>query len=168
MSTPSAKAPPSIRPAQPSDRQRLHKLVKSTEVFSAEEITCASELIDLGLDKKDDPEGYKLLVAELPEDLTLAGYVCYGHTPFTRSGWDLYWLATHPELRRRGVGRTLCTTMEEIIGKLGGTHIRVETSGTKGYGAARDFYERAGYALMARIPDFYKPGDDLFTFLKRL
>ncbi len=157
-----------IRPAHPSDRRPLHKLVQSTEVFSVEEITCAVELIDLGIDKEEDPEGYKLLVAELPEDKTLAGYVCYGRVPFTRSTWDLYWLATHPELRRRGVGRALCTKMEEIIGKLGGTHIRVETSGTSGYGAARDFYERAGYAQVARIPDFYKPGDDLFTFLKRL
>jgi ribosomal protein S18 acetylase RimI-like enzyme len=163
-----APAPLTIRSAQPSDRRPLHELVAAAGVFSPEEVACARELIDSALDNKAEEDGYKLLIAEAPEDHQIIGYVCYGRIPFTRSSFDLYWLATHPEQRRRGIARALCTRMEELIRSQGGTHVRVETSGTSGYGAAREFYERAGYPQVARIPDFYKPGDDLFTFCKRL
>lgn len=160
------------RAARPSDREPLHELIASTGVFSKEEIVVARELIDSGLGLSGRDDGYKLLVAELaadaPEAERIIGYVCYGQTPFTRSGWDLYWLATRPDQQRRGTGRILCAAMEAEIRSAGGTHIRVETSGTEGYHAARMFYERVGYQQMARLPDFYKPGDDLYTFLRRL
>jgi ribosomal protein S18 acetylase RimI-like enzyme len=175
MSTHSAKvphlAPSTIRPVRPNDRQPLRELVVAAEVFSPEELTSAAEIIDSAIAGKDGEEGYQLLVAEVSDAGALpqiAGYICYGHTPFTRSSFDLYCLATHPGHRRRGVARDLCVKMEELLRSRGGTHIRVETSGTAGYGAARVFYERGGYEQVARIPDFYKPGDDLYTFCKRL
>ena len=58
--------------------------------------------------------------------------------------------------------------MEAEIKDLGGTVIRVETSSTDGYGAAQSFYERNGYPERCRIPNFYKPGDDLITMFKLL
>ena len=159
-----------IRGGRPEDRAALHQLVAAVGVFSDEEVTCARELIDEGLDAEaaNSAEGYKLLVAELATDGSVVGYVCYGRVPFTASTWDLYWLATHPAQRRLGVARSLCATMEQIIRDGGGTHVRVETSGLSGYGAARIFYERVGYSLAARLPDFYKAGDDQFLFFKRL
>ncbi len=159
---------PIVRAAELADRQALHELVKDAGVFSAEEVAIAVELIDSALDKPADEDGYRLLIAKFPEETRAAGYICYGRTPFTHSSWDLYWLATHPSQRRRGVARKLCQRLEEMIAKRGGTHIRVETSSTGGYSAARGFYASAGYTQMACIPDFYKPGDDLFTFCKRL
>lgn len=139
-------------------------------MFSPEEVTCAQELIDSALKPVApgaEPD-YRVLVAEQAEDGSLLGYVLFGRVPFTRSSFDLYWLATHPEKRRQGAARQLCAALEDAIRELGGTHIRVETSGTAGYTAARLFYERVGYQLMTRLPDFYKPGDDLFSFLKRV
>lgn len=170
--TTSTNPPILTRTSRPSDRQPLHELIASTGVFSSEEIAIARELIDSGLGLSGKDDGYKLLIAVLPSDdpagERIVGYVCYGQTPFTRSSWDLYWLATHPDQQRRGTGRILCAAMEADIRSAGGTHIRVETSGTEGYRAARLFYERVGYQQMARLPDFYKPGDDLYTFLRRL
>lgn len=160
-----------IRRSRAEDKPALHELVAATGVFSSEEVTCARELIDESLAKIGSPgadEGYQLLIAELPEDGRIVGYVCYGHTPFTAATWDLYWLATHPDVQRRGVARTIVAAMEQAIRDRGGQNVRVETSGTAGYAAARGFYERNGYTLMARLTDFYKPGDDLFSFFKRL
>lgn len=169
MSTPS-EATTVIRSSRPEDREVLHMLIAAAGVFSPEEVTCARELIDDAVARKtqSSDEGYHILVAELADEDRVAGYVLYGRVPFTRSSWDLYWLATHPDVQRRGVARMLVAAMEQAIRDRGGTHVRVETSGTEGYAAARKFYERTGYSQMTRLPDFYKPGDDLFSFLKRL
>jgi ribosomal protein S18 acetylase RimI-like enzyme len=174
MPTSSEQATPQdsllIRTSRLADQSALHDLVATAGVFSSEEVVCARELIDESLAAKQpaSDEDYQLLVAELPEDGRIVGYVCYGRVPFTASSWDLYWLATHPEVRRRGIARTLVATMEQAIRDRGGQNVRVETSSTEGYGAARSFYDGIGYTLMARLPDFYKPGDDLFSFFKRL
>jgi ribosomal protein S18 acetylase RimI-like enzyme len=160
-----------IRSARPSDRRPLHELVAAAGVFSVEEITVARELIDSGLAALEaglKDCDYYLLLAESPDASEVIGYICYGRVPFTAGAWDLYWLATHPSHRRRGAGRALCAALEQTVRSRGATHIRVETSSTDGYSAARAFYERLGYPLMARIGDFYKPGDDLFSFCKRL
>lgn len=102
----------------------------------------------------------------MPE--SLAGYVCYGPTPMTDGSWDLYWIVTHPDARGLGVATALVRRMEAELRALGARRIRVETSRLDGYGAARAFYERLGYPLVAVLPDFYRPGDDLLVMLKRL
>jgi len=177
MPRPSEQATPAttiIRSSRPDDRLVLHELVAAAGVFSVEEVVCARELIDEAIARKDQSsdEGYHILIAELPAESDgqsfVVGYILYGRVPFTRSSWDLYWLATHPNAQRRGVARLLVAAMEQVIKERGGTHVRVETSGTEGYAAARTFYVNTGYAQMTRLPEFYKPGDDLHTFLKRL
>lgn len=161
-------APLLIRSGQPSDASGLSALVRAAAVFSPEEITCADEII-LDALNKPSPAGYQILVAVLAEQPDLIiGYVCFGQTPFTLGAWDLYWLATHPGHRRLGAASALVAEMERALCAQGGTHVRVETSGTGGYSAARAFYDRAGYQNVARILDFYKPGDALYTFVKHL
>jgi len=44
----------------------------------------------------------------------------------------------------------------------------VETSQKDAYDPARRFYERCGYPEHARFADFYRPGDDLVVYYKRL
>jgi GNAT superfamily N-acetyltransferase len=131
--------------------------------FTAEEVTVALELVDDVVAERDD---YQALVAEC--DGRVAGYVCYGPTPMTEGTWDLYWIVTHPGLRGRGVARALITRMETELRRLGARLVRVETSVLDGYGAAHAFYDRLGYPMVARLPDFYRPGDDLMILMKRL
>ena len=107
-----------------------------------------------------------MLVAEAGP--LLSGYICYGPTPMTEGTWDLYWVVTHPEARGQGVARRLVDAMETELRGFGARHIRVETSQTEGYGAAHVFYERMRYPVVARFPDFYKPGDDLLVMYKQL
>lgn len=113
-------------------------------------------------------DNYQIVLAQKVGSDQAAGYACYARTPFTRAASDLYWLATHPQHRRFGIARQLIATMEAALVRAGIEHVRVETSGTGGYSAARSFYDRCGYQNIARIPDFYKPGDDLYTYYKRL
>jgi ribosomal protein S18 acetylase RimI-like enzyme len=96
------------------------------------------------------------------------GYACFGPTPMTDGTWDLYWIVTAPEARGRGVAGALLASMEAEIGALGARMVRVETSGQELYQAAQRLYRRRGYPEVARIVDFYKPGDDLITMIKRL
>lgn len=86
----------------------------------------------------------------------------------TEGTWDLYWVVTHPEVRGRGIARQLVGRMEEELRALGGRLVRIETSQLDGYGAARALYARLQYPVIAVMPDFYRPGDDLMVMLKRL
>ena len=161
-----AKSPLSIRPSQPGDRESLTALVTGVAAFSAEDASCAIELIESALASPKRDGDYRVLVAELEGEL--AGYICYGPTPMTQATWDLYWLATSSRWQRRGVAAALCRAMEDELRTLGGRLIRVETSSTDGYGAAQSFYEHNGYPAACRIPGFYKPDDDLIIMFKQL
>ena len=46
--------------------------------------------------------------------------------------------------------------------------VRVETSETDGYGAARALYARCAYPEAVRMNDFYRPGDALIVYYKRI
>ena len=37
----------------------------------------------------------------------LAGYVCYGPIPCTASSYDIYWIAVHPDMQGKGLGRAV-------------------------------------------------------------
>lgn len=124
----------------------------------------ALELIDAAL---ADPDGeFRVRVAEL--DGTVAGYYCFGLTPMTDTTWDLYWIVTDPERRGRGVASSLLAQLEGEVRGHGGRYVRVETSSTELYGAAQRLYQRHGYPVFARFPDFYREGDDLLVLYKRL
>ncbi len=95
-------------------------------------------------------------------------YACFGHTPMTDATFDLYWLVTSAAVRGRGHGRQLLGALEAELQQRKVRTLRVETSSLEGQGGALRFYERAGYTVAGRIPDFYRPGDDLITLVKRL
>lgn len=165
-SSPQPALPIAIRPSKPNDRSGLTALVTNVGVFSAEDTSCALELIDSALNSPHGDGDYQILVATVAGEL--AGYICYGKTPMTQSTWDLYWLATDPRWQRRGIAAALCRAMEEELRKGGGRLVRVETSSTENYGAAQRFYEGHGYPAVCRIPGFYSPTDDLIIMFKQL
>jgi ribosomal protein S18 acetylase RimI-like enzyme len=86
----------------------------------------------------------------------------------TDATFDLYWLVTSAAERGRGLGRQLLVALEQELQQRSARNLRVETSSLEGQGGALRFYERAGYAVTGRIVDFYRPGDDLITLVKRL
>jgi GNAT superfamily N-acetyltransferase len=152
-----------LRAAVPADRAAIAAVVSSDATFKPDEIAIALELVD---DAFAGDVDYRIRVAELGG--AVVGYLCYGPTPMTAATYDLYWIVVSAQVRGQGVARALIEGMEDELRAGGGGHIRVETSETEGYGAARTLYARTGYPEVARMRDFYGPGDALIVYYKIL
>jgi ribosomal protein S18 acetylase RimI-like enzyme len=154
----------------PAERERLIAIISQGAGFRPEEVSCAIELLDDALARAED-NTYEALVAVDDGDDQAGvpiGYACFGPTPMTEGTHDLYWLVVSAEARGRGVGRGLLAAVENDIRGRGGRRVRIETSSLEGQGGAARFYAAAGYERAGLIRDFYRPGDDLVTFLKVL
>jgi ribosomal protein S18 acetylase RimI-like enzyme len=147
------------------DPERILHLVAATGFFSPEEQQIAIELAEERF-AKGVASGYEFVTAE--QNGRLVGYACYGPIAGTKSSHDLYWIAVHPELQRRGLGQRLMELAEAGIRKTGGTRVYVDTSSRKQYAPTRAFYERAGYTKAALLDDFYAPGDGKVIYVKVL
>jgi ribosomal protein S18 acetylase RimI-like enzyme len=146
------------------DKKSLMTLLRATPEFKPAEVMVAEEVINSYLGDSQG-SGYQAAVAEL--NSALVGYICYGPAPLTEGTWDIYWIAVAPQQKGRGIGSALMAYAEAKI-KEGGRLIIIETSSQAGYEKTRRFYLGHGYELIARIPDFYTPGDDKIILQKRL
>lgn len=133
--------------------------------FTPAEVACALELVDLALERPAQTD-YRFRIAA--EGDAVVGYICYGPTPMTEGTFDLYWVASDPGARTKGVGSALVAAMEADLRAERGRLIRVETSAQEAYGATRKFYAKNAYVEVARVPEFYKPGDDLVILAKKI
>ncbi|HWR96852.1 MAG TPA: GNAT family N-acetyltransferase [Candidatus Methanoperedens sp.] len=155
-----------MRPLETRDRARIREIVVAAGNFNAAEIATALELVDEAL-AKGEASGYLFLLLEDAADPpALQGYACYGPTPLTDGVYDLYWIVVDPAAQGRGMGRRLLALAEEDVRRRGGRKLLIETSSLESYAGTSRFYERSGYALVARIRDFYKLGDDKLVFSK--
>ncbi len=98
----------------------------------------------------------------------VAGYACFGIAPLTDGVYDLYWIAVDPALHGRSIGQAILQEVERRVRDAGGRMVLLETAGKPSYAATRAFYERAGYIEIARIPDFYRVGDDKIVYARRV
>lgn len=154
-----------IHPMQAADKPPLMAILKNTPEFKPYEVTVAEELVDLYL-ADGAKSGYHILIAE--EDSRVAGYVCYGETPCTIGTWDIYWIAVSRQMRGKGIGKMLSDAAEKAVRQAQGRLVFIETSSTPLYENTRAFYQARGYEIIARIPDFYMPGDDKLILQKKL
>jgi ribosomal protein S18 acetylase RimI-like enzyme len=147
------------------DKPALMQILQHTPEFKPYEVEVAEEVID-GYLQDQQGTGYYALVAE--DDSKVAGYVMFGQTPCTIGTWDIYWIAVSEEVRGKGIGKALTKAAEEEIKRMAGRLIIIETSSQELYENTRRFYLSQKYEQVARIPDFYSPGDDLLIMQKRL
>ena len=155
----------SIRPMVAGDRSAVENILHQVGNFHAGEVACALELVDIFL---NDPEqrDYRIVVAEDATSV-VRGYTCWGPTPLTRGTYDLYWIATDPEVQGAGFGRVLMEYVEDQVKNEEGRILVAETSSKESYGNTVRFYRRLNYEEASRIRDFYDVGDDKITFVKR-
>lgn len=148
-----------------ADKPALMKILENTPEFKPFEVVVAEELIDFYL-SDGVKSGYSVSIAE--DDGKVAGYVVYGETPCTVGTWDLYWIAVDRSRRGKGIGKLLTADAESAVRKKQGRLVFIETSSTPLYENTRQFYLGRGYEVVARIADFYSPGDDKVILQKRM
>ena len=153
-----------VRPMTDGDRERVFDIIRSTGIFTPDEIQVANELVDITLDQPGQRD-YAVVVVE-DENGQVVGYLTYGPTPLTDGTYDLYWMAVSPEAQGRGLGKELVLWLEKQVAEAGGRLILIETSSQPKYEKTRKFYLGLGYEEASRIPDFYRAGDSRITYVK--
>lgn len=153
-----------IRPLQQGDRERIQDILVATAVFTEEEVRVAIELIDATLHNPQQQD-YEIFTA-VSDQNKIVGYYCVGPTPLTQGTYDLYWIAVDPKSHGQGIGRLLSEHAEDRIRRHGGRLLIAHTSSLPKYDNTRTFYLRYGYLEVARIKEYYKPGDDLVIYGK--
>jgi len=154
-----------VRPTSPDEREQIVQVAIEASVFTAHEVATVAEMLDACY---DDPEvsGYHFLSCR--EDARVLGFAAWGPRDLATHAFDLYWIAARPDAQGRGVGRALMQAVEAQARARGGGWMWVETSDTPAYAAARALYERCGYRRLAALPDFYRRGDGLVIYTKRV
>lgn len=134
-------------------------------MFTEAEVAVAAELIDIYL---NDPrqKDYMVVVVENEREEP-AGFLTWGPTPLAEDAYDLYWMAVSPAEQSRGFGKRLVNWLEDEVKARRGRLVIVETSSQPKYLPTREFYMKLGYAEVARVPDFYRPGDDRVIYTKK-
>ena len=150
------------RPAA-ADVPALRRLVASAGVFYRQERAVALELLETRL-KRGPKSGYSFVFAE--RHSALLGYAAWGPAPLTERSFDLYWIIVAPAAQGRGLGRALLELVERAVAARGGGNLYIETSSRQAYARTRRFYKDAGYRRIARLRDFYAPGDHKLMFCK--
>ncbi len=155
-----------IRSLVEKDRGRLLSMLVKTHSFTSKEIGVAMELIDNVL-KDPVQKDYRIYCIVDDQD-QIMGYVCYGPTPMTQGTFDLYWIAVDPDFQGKGMGSRLLDFLEKMVKELKGRILLADTSSVPQYEKTKSFYLKNGFQEVARIPDYYHPGNDRITFCKRL
>ena len=159
-----------IRPSIPADTPRLLELTAQTGLFRPAEIDTLQEVLDdyhdSELEEGEEPSHF-CYTYEL--DGRVVGYVYYAESSgLTDRTWYLWWIAVDRTIQGRGLGRELLSFAEDDARRRGGRLMFIETSGVPAYEPTRRFYLKNGYDQEAVLRDFYKDGDDLVVFRKRL
>lgn len=159
-----------IRPATKKDRDRIHDILVATARFTPDEVRCAMDLVDEGLEHPERAE-YLVHVLEDPDSgprRMVQGYVCFGATPLADGVYDLYWIAVDPKQQGQGFGQLLLRFVENEVRRQRGRMLLIETSSKESYTPTLRFYRRSGYDEISRIKDFYRIEDDKVVFCKKL
>ena len=151
--------------SRPTDLPELLTITRAVGVFSEEEVATVKELFDAYLEDAE-ANGYHFLSYQ--EGEAILGFACWGPTDLSHGAADLYWMVTAPQAHGRGVAKSLFQAVVEAVRAQGRWLIMIWTSGRPEYEPARQFYQRIGCTLAARIPDFYERGDDLYIYTHQL
>lgn len=159
-----------IRRMQARDKDAVLGLIRATGFFTAAEVDVAEELIDVYLTRPEQKD-YDVVVVEGEGgggggEGAPAGYMTWGPTPLAEDAYDLYWMAVSPAEQGKGRGKELVRWLEAEVARRNGRVIIIETSSQPKYHGTRQFYIDLGYKEVARIPDFYRAGDDRVIYAK--
>jgi ribosomal protein S18 acetylase RimI-like enzyme len=154
-----------IRPTTEADGAAIIAIVAQGGVFTSEESEAVEQLLDYYYRTPVQDE-YLFITAE--EAGQVLGFACYGRIALTQKNYELNWIASDQRTLRKGAGTSLLRAVEDLSRERGGRFLNLETSTTEPYAAARAFYDRHGYYVVAQIPDYYADGDGMLIYRKVL
>jgi ribosomal protein S18 acetylase RimI-like enzyme len=150
-----------IRAVTQDDVEGLKKVVDSSELFPSEYL--------------DDMISDYLINADT-QDIWFAHFD--GTTPnaigycvpekLTDGTYNLLAIGVSQSAQRNGLATAMMQYIEQVLRRMGGRILIVETSSDDAQIGARKFYQKIGYTQMAVITDFWKDGEDKIVFWKRL
>jgi len=153
-----------VRPMKKSDKPAVMDILRRTKMFTPDEISVAEEQIDIVFDQPAQKDYNELVIEDAAGQV--AGWMSWGPTPMTEGTYDLYWIAVDPDTQGQGLGKTLVRWLEDHVRREKGRMILIETASQAVYEPTRQFYLRQDYREVARIRDYYKPGDDRIIYAK--
>jgi ribosomal protein S18 acetylase RimI-like enzyme len=154
-----------IRKLERSDREQVLEIVRATNNFNEQEVSIAAELVDVVLDQPEQADYYAYVYEA---EGNVSGFLLLGPTPATAGTYDMYWIVVDPDYQGQGIAQALDACAVSFVQERNGYWLIAETSSQPSYERSRAFYVKQGYSVLARIPDYYKPGDDLIIFGKRV
>lgn len=105
------------------------------------------------------------------DDGNLVGFAIYAADK-DRNEAELTWIAVHPELHRRSIGRTLVKTVEADLTQRGFLSLEVSTMAPtveyEPYARTRDFYHAIGFRDVRVDVKWFPSGDDRLLLGKQL
>jgi ribosomal protein S18 acetylase RimI-like enzyme len=152
-----------IRPTLPADTPAILALTEGTGVFHPHEIDTLRELLAEYHQGQSDH-----IAVSAQRDGQVVGFAYYAADSMTDRTWYLYWIAVSRAVRARGIGAELLRYVEADIRSRRGRLLFIETSSQPSYAPTRRFYARHGYEVAATLRDYYRDGDDMVVFGKRL
>jgi ribosomal protein S18 acetylase RimI-like enzyme len=148
------------------DRDAIRDILLTSGIFEQSDAECVDEMF-VETWRTPRPDSYRWLRCTDAAQRVI-GFACYGTESLTQDTWDLFWICVRPEARGLGAGRLLIDEAVQRAQRDGGRLMVIYTSSTDAYTAARRLYVAAGFAQNATIPDYYKDGDSLHIYWRRL
>jgi ribosomal protein S18 acetylase RimI-like enzyme len=148
-----------------TDSLRIEEMAGAAGVFGEAEMAALEAVWEEYLDLGPEDSGYSFLVDR--EGKQVLGFVCYGPRELTDGVCDLYYLVVDAKASRQSVGRRLLKAAEAEAREACARIMMAEVSGGPRHAPMRALLASAGYEAEAIIKDFYEPGDDLTTMVKR-
>lgn len=151
-----------IRALHSADMDAVLELVNASGMFAPDDVEEIKSRLAVHFESQDE----SLWI--INEEQGLEGIAYCVPEPMTNGAWNLLMLLVRQDRQGQGYGAALVAHVEQLLTQMGARLLLVETSGTEDFESAQRFYGKCGFAVVARIPDFYDAGDDKVIFTKTL
>lgn len=150
-----------------SDVIGIVSILQATKVFSETEVNLAKQEIEETILYGEEVTESKYFT--IKDSLgNLIAYASYCPIPITLECWLLDWIAVHPDEQGKGYATKLITAVEDSVRKMKGKYLFIESSSLPESEPIRLCHAKNNFNEIARLPDFYKPGDDKIIYRKIL
>ncbi|SFS59975.1 N-acetyltransferase [Paenibacillus sp. BC26] len=102
------------------------------------------------------------------EQNEMIGVIGYLQNEQQTGGYYLDYLVVHKKYRNHGIASLLLTDMTEVLRSRAARYLLTYTCDTDIYKPVRRLFERQGFTLAGRCPDYYFEGEDRLIYSLKL